>query len=332
MLVVARRPHQHRARGRRRTSAARSWSCSRSASATTPRPTSTPRRASSPAGTWQLVGDRASDPIDSYYSSSTTPASTTPPRRNSPSRSIRTAAGPFPARPAAPGRCRTALDLIDALARHPATAHRLATRLYQFFVNERRTRRTQALITRAGRTPTWADNGSIKAMLRSGCSSPRQFLDPANCFRRYAWPVEFVVRAIKETGWNGLSVDAAITPLVEHGPAALRAARRERLGARRRVVLDGVDAVAHELRVDARRQPEVQPRARRAAVPAVARTRCSSTCWRASRRRASPATATTALLEYLRAGVTWTGSDAQLNTQVAGAVRLIVGAGEYQFN
>ena len=28
------------------------------------------------------------------------------------------------------------LDLIDALARHPATATRLATRLYQFFVND----------------------------------------------------------------------------------------------------------------------------------------------------------------------------------------------------
>jgi hypothetical protein len=39
-----------------------------------------------------------------------------------------------------------------------------------------------------------------------------------------------------------------------------------------------------------------------------------------------------ALLEYLNAGVTWTGSDAQLNTKVAGATRLIVGAGEYQFN
>jgi hypothetical protein len=37
----------------------------------------------------------------------------------------------------------------------------------------------------------------------------------------------------------------------------------------------------------------------------------------------------TALLEYLRAGGAWTGSEQQLNTKAAGAVRLIVGAGEY---
>ena len=39
-----------------------------------------------------------------------------------------------------------------------------------------------------------------------------------------------------------------------------------------------------------------------------------------------------ALVEYLHAGITWNGSTAQLNTKVAGAARLIVGAGEYQFN
>ena len=39
-----------------------------------------------------------------------------------------------------------------------------------------------------------------------------------------------------------------------------------------------------------------------------------------------------ALLDYLEAGVSWNGSAAQLNTKVAGAARLIVGAGEYQFN
>jgi hypothetical protein len=39
-----------------------------------------------------------------------------------------------------------------------------------------------------------------------------------------------------------------------------------------------------------------------------------------------------ALLDYMNAGLTWNGSEAQLNTKVAGAVRLIVGAGEYQFS
>jgi hypothetical protein len=41
---------------------------------------------------------------------------------------------------------------------------------------------------------------------------------------------------------------------------------------------------------------------------------------------------TTAMLDYLRSGNGWTGSDAQLQQRVPGLTRLIVGAGEYQFN
>ena len=36
--------------------------------------------------------------------------------------------------------------------------------------------------------------------------------------------------------------------------------------------------------------------------------------------------------DYLRSGAAWTGSDAQLQQKVPGLTRLIVGAGEYQFN
>ena len=39
-----------------------------------------------------------------------------------------------------------------------------------------------------------------------------------------------------------------------------------------------------------------------------------------------------ALLDYLRAGAAWSGSDAQLLTKVPGLVHLIVGSGEYQLN
>ncbi len=41
--------------------------------------------------------------------------------------------------------------------------------------------------------------------------------------------------------------------------------------------------------------------------------------------------ATTAMTDYLRAAG-WTGTDAQLNKRIPGLTRLIVGAGEYQFN
>ena len=118
----------------------------------------------------------------------------------------------------------------------------------------------------------------------------------------------------------------------QHGPAALRAARRERLGARARVVLDRVDALAHELRRHAHGQPALQPAAGRGAgahlagsaarVPPEAllaprrsrptrRRRCSTTCGRAAR---GPA-----------ATRNWP-------TRPRASARLIVGSSEYQFN
>ena len=98
-------------------------------------------------------------------------------------------------------------------------------------------------------------------------------------FTRYAWPVEFVVRADQgnrlERALGGCGDDAA----GQHGPAAVRAARRQRLGARPRVVLDRVDAVADELRRDADGEPDVQPAdGELGAVPPVARVACSITC------------------------------------------------------
>ena len=70
------------------------------------------------------------------------------------------------------------LDLIDALARHPATATRLATRLYQFFVND-------VDAPDAGRFVSWpkpirATNGSIRAVLQRLFLSER-FLSGSNC-------------------------------------------------------------------------------------------------------------------------------------------------------
>jgi hypothetical protein len=44
-----------------------------------------------------------------------------------------------------------------------------------------------------------------------------------------------------------------------------------------------------------------------------------------------PAPVRTALLDYIRAGGTWTGSDAQLLSKTAGLFHLLVGSGEFQF-
>ena len=53
-------------------------------------------------------------------------------------------------------------------------------------------------------------------MLRTLFTSA-QFRNPANFFQRYSWPLEFVVKAIKETGWTGFTVNSAINPLANMG-------------------------------------------------------------------------------------------------------------------
>src|SRR5262249_40848369 len=56
----------------------------------------------------------------------------------------------------------------------------------------------------------------MKPVIREVLLSP-QFWDTTSYFARYAWPVEFVVRALKEVGWVGFSVNSAITPLAGMG-------------------------------------------------------------------------------------------------------------------
>jgi len=52
----------------------------------------------------------------------------------------------------------------------------------------------------------------VHYMLRS-----RQFQNPGNWRTRFSWPVEYVVRAVKEVGWSGFSVDSLRTPLTTMG-------------------------------------------------------------------------------------------------------------------
>ena len=121
----------------------------------------------------------------------------------------------IPARAAAAGE-QDANDFVLAVASHPATARRLATRLYKFFVNE--TANPDEALISAMANVYLGNNYNIKSMLRTLFLSA-QFRDPANFFQRYSWPTEYVVKAIKETGWTGFSVNTAITPLLNMGQA-----------------------------------------------------------------------------------------------------------------
>ena len=160
----------------------------------------------------------------------------------------------IPARPAASGM-QDGIDLINALAIHPETPRRLARRLWTWFVSEV-----------APPDPGFVDSLSkvyldndteIKPVIRALLFSPH-FTNADKLYKRYSWPVEFVVRSLKEVGHVGFSVDTALDAAREHGPVAVRAARRERLGSRAGLVLDGRDARAHELRRDAGAEPAVR--------------------------------------------------------------------------
>jgi uncharacterized protein (DUF1800 family) len=274
----------------------------------------------------ELVGDR-NDPINGYYrfiynanQHDTTAKEFTFEIYPGGGRTI-------PARPAGQGM-QDGLDLIDALARHPATATRLATRLYQFFVNDVDAP-DQALVREVAQAYL-ASGGSIRAMLqRLFLAEP--FLSGASAFRHYSWPAEFVIRSIKEAGWRGLSVDSAINPLANMGQQ----------------LYEPPDVNGWALGAEWFSTASMLARMNYAAM--LAANQKFNLARDAQAHRQSPERVLgylvsrfptagfgsggySALLDYLQAGISWNGNEAQLNTKVAGAVRLIVGAGEYQFN
>jgi uncharacterized protein (DUF1800 family) len=218
------------------------------------------------------------------------------------------------------------IDLIDAVARHPATGPRLARKLYQFFVSEIEEPDDQ-LIRELART-YYDSKFEMKPVLRRLFIST-QFTSRDTHYARYSWPVEFVVRSLKEVGWAGFSVNDALTPLINMGQQlfeppdvagwdlgrgwfssggmlarmnfAAQLALNQKFNLR-----DGAkgfggtpDALVSHL-LDRLSPPDFAP-----------------DCYRA-------------LLDYARAGGAWTGSDTQLATKASGLVHLIVGSGDYQ--
>ena len=119
----------------------------------------------------------------------------------------------IPARAAA-GGMQDGIDLINGLAAHPSTARYLAAKLYRFFVSEF----GAVNVTFVNRVANvYLQSGyDMRAVMREVLLSP-EFWDPSAYFARYAWPVEYVVRALKDVGWTGYSVNDALTPLSNMG-------------------------------------------------------------------------------------------------------------------
>jgi uncharacterized protein (DUF1800 family) len=233
----------------------------------------------------------------------------------------------IPARSAAAGM-DDGIDLINAVARHPATGPRLARKLYQFFISETAPIDEQ-LVSDLART-YYASSFEMKPVIRQLLMSP-QFQAGANRYARYAWPVEFVARSLKEVGWSGFPLNDALTPLANMGQQ----------------LFEPPDVNGWELGPGWFSSGSMLTRMNFAALLASNQrfnlrdaTRGSATTLEAlvsfllDRVTAQPfdGDAARALIDYAHAGVSsWTGSDAQRLTKAAGLVHLIVGSGNYQF-
>ncbi len=230
----------------------------------------------------------------------------------------------IPARSPAQGM-QDGIDLIDALTRHPATAHRLAAKLYQYFVSDVTAPNPRHISDLAN--TFMQTNYNIKAVLRRLFTSD-YFLDSE--FSRYSWPAEYVVRAIKETGWNGLSVDTALTPLVNMGQLLYEppdvngwalgsewfttGSTLARMNFAATLMANQWFNLGREL-APYRESPD------RVLDYMLSRFTYAPL----------PRDAYTAMIDYAHTGGAWNGSDAQLNAKGAGLARLIVSAPEYQF-
>ena len=220
-----------------------------------------------------------------------------------------------------------AIDFITALARHPNTARRLAAKLWHLFVSEVHAPEDGFLQNVA--SVYLQNNTEMRPVVRYILRSP-WFLERDRLYARYSWPAEFVARAIKETGWNGLSVDSARTPLTNMGQTLFEPpdvngwdlgrgwCSTNGMLARMNFAATLVSNQRFNLARDAasgRASPEAMMG------------------YFLDRFTPAPLSndAYAELVSYVRAGGVWTGSDAQLGTRAPGLARLILGSAEYQF-
>jgi uncharacterized protein (DUF1800 family) len=232
----------------------------------------------------------------------------------------------IPARAAADGM-QDGIDFLTALAKHPQTARRLARKMWNFFVSEFMPPDEETINSAA--SVYLLNDTSIESMVQHMLRS-RQFQNPGNWHTRYSWPVEYVARAIKEVGWAGFSIDNARNPLTAMGQQLFEPPDVNGWELGKGWFTTG--AMLTRMNFAATLAFNQRFNMARAAVEAKA---SPESLLEFFLDRLSPAPYEEAplgeLVAYLNDGVTWNGSDAQLQSKGAGLMRLIVGSSEYQF-
>jgi uncharacterized protein (DUF1800 family) len=218
------------------------------------------------------------------------------------------------------------IDLITALAVHPETGRRLARKFWQFFVSEIHpvdpafVESTAAMYRQSGT--------EIAPVVRHVLTSS-WFNQPAMRYARYSWPVEFAVRAIKEVGWQGFSLDRARAPLANMGMLLFEPPNVGgwALGSNWFSTGTGLARASFASTLTTTQRANLA-----AALQDEGKTPQALLAAMLDRLTPAPfdAAPQQAMLSYLVAGGPWTGSEAQLNTRAAGLARLLVGSSEYQ--
>jgi uncharacterized protein (DUF1800 family) len=233
----------------------------------------------------------------------------------------------IPARAAAAGM-QDGIDFINGLAAHPNTARYLATKLYRFFVSEF----GAVNVTFVNRVASaYLQSGyDMRAVMREVLLSP-EFQDESAYFARYAWPVELVVRALKDVGWTGYSVNDALTPLSNMG----------------QILYEPPDVAGWDLGESWFSTGAMLARMNFASSLAANQKIKLATAVKDAGAGKTPeallaylseqivtapqdASVATELNNYLHSTGAWTGADAQLQAKASGLVHLMVGSPEYQ--
>jgi uncharacterized protein (DUF1800 family) len=218
------------------------------------------------------------------------------------------------------------LDLIAALARHPATGRRLARKLWAFFVSEIRPP-DAGFVDRIAAVYTRGDC-HMAPVVRAVLSS-QEFDAPQSYFARFSWPVEFVARALKEIGHAGFTLNSALGPLSNMGqqlfePPDVAGWERGPAWFTTAAMLARMNFAST---LTSRQRNDI-------AAGAAGNGPTPEALLSFYLDRMSPApfeqNAYASLLNYLRSGGTWTGSASQLRNKAPGLIHLIAGSSEYQ--
>jgi len=226
------------------------------------------------------------------------------------------------------GGMQDGLDLIDALARNPNTGRYLAAKLYRFFVSEFRPP-DPAFVDRIA-SAYFANQYDMRAVVREVFLSP-QFWDDRSFFARYSWPVEFVVRAMKEIGWNGFSVDNARAAMFAMGQELYAPPDVAGWAAGRTWFASGMMLARMNFASTLSTNQRFILAAR---AQSAAATPESLLSFFLTELRAAPmdTAVRSELLGYLRGTGQWTASTTQIQDKSAGLAHLIAGSPEYQLN